>query len=332
MVIVVDGMGSDLHPLPDVAGVVLAAQTWQDKLILVGDEAQLAPLLAQHGPLSHVELVHTPEKVTMEDKPSLVVRDKPHSSMHVGLQLVADGRADAFVSAGNTGAMLAIGMLATLKRQKGVKRPALAATFPLPHRPIILDAGANAECKPEHLAQFALMGHIYMEKVRQLQRPKIGLLANGEEEGKGTTLLQETRQLLAASPLNFVGNVEPHAFLQGSADILITDGFTGNIFIKTANAFAKLLMGALKEEIMGTTRTKLGGWLAQPAFARVRQQLNADSIGGAPLLGLNGVLIVAHGHSNEQAIFQAIGRAREAVQADLVGEIGRAFALGGNGV
>ncbi|MFN2221102.1 MAG: phosphate acyltransferase PlsX [Chloroflexota bacterium] len=322
MRIVVDAMGSDANPIPDVAGAVMAAREFGDEIILVGDEARIQAELAQHeiGGLE-IEIRHASQVIEMTDKPGEASRAKKDSSMHVGLNLVKDGQADAFVSAGNTGGVLAVATLHTLRRIRGVKRPALGVLFPTIERPLLIDNGANADCKPEYLLQFALMGSLYVERVRGIDRPRVGLLSNGEEEGKGNLLIKDTIPLLIQSGLNYVGNIEPKEFMRGHADVGVTDGFTGNIVIKTAEAVAAYMSDLIRDEITSGLRTKVGGLLARPAFGRVRSRLDPNEVGGAPLLGVNGVVIVGHGRSNAYAIKQAIGQARLAVQQDIVGAI-----------
>lgn len=322
MRIVVDAMGSDNHPGPDVAGAVQAAREFGDEIILVGDAPRVEAELAQHdtaGLALHIR--HASQVIGMSDTPSTASRAKKDSSMHVGMSLVKDGEADAFVSAGNTGGVLAVAMLQTLRRIRGVKRPALGVTFPIPTRPLLIDNGANADCQPEYLLQFALMGSLFQERVWGIQRPRVALISNGEEEGKGNTLIKETIPLLADSPLNYIGNIEPKEYMGGGADVGVTDGFTGNIMIKTAEAIAAHLLDLVRSEIKATPRTALGGLLAKPAFRRVGRALDPDEVGGAPLLGVNGVVIVAHGRSNAYAVKQAVRQARLAVENDIVGAI-----------
>lgn len=322
MRIVVDAMGSDDYPHPDVAGAVLAAREFGDEIILVGDESRIKAELGQHETAGlSIRVCPATEVIEMTDKPSVASRSKKDSSMHVGLNLVKQGEADAFVSAGNTGAILAVAMLQTLRRISGVKRPALGVTFPIPTRPLLIDNGANADCQPDYLLQFALMGSLFIERVQGIKQPRVALISNGEEEGKGNTLIKETIPLLAASGLNFIGNIEPKEFMNGAADVGVTDGFTGNIMIKTAEAVAAHLLGLVRTEIMASPLTKICGLLAKPAFRRVGRALNPDEVGGAPLLGVNGVVIVAHGRSNAYAIKQAVGQARLSVENDVVGAI-----------
>jgi phosphate acyltransferase len=319
MRIVVDAMGSDNHPQPDVAGAVAAAREWGDEIILVGDETKIQRELAGLDTTGlALRVIHAGEVITMTDSPSEASRQKKDSSMHVGMNLVKNGQGDAFVSAGNTGGILAVAMLHTLRRIRGVKRPALGVLFPIEGNPMLIDNGANADVRPEFLLQFAQMGSLYVERMRGVPRPRIALLSNGEEEGKGNELIKETIPLLAASNLNYIGNIEPKEFIRGAADVAVTDGFTGNIVLKTAEAIASYMTGMIREELKANPLTMIGGLLAKPAFARVRSRLDPDEVGGAPLLGVDGIVIVAHGRSNAYAIKQAIGQARGAVRHDIV--------------
>ena len=324
MKIVVDAMGSDDHPGPDVAGAVQAAREFGDHIILVGDRAKIeAELASQNTSGLSLEVVHASQAVSMEDKPSQIVKNKPESSMHVGLSLVKDGRAEAFVSAGNTGAILAVAMLRQvgLGRIPGILRPALGVIFPTKQRPMLIDNGANADCRPEYLVQFGVMGSLYVERMLNIENPRVALISNGEEEGKGNELIKETIPLMAASGLNYVGNIEPKQFMQGAADVGVTDGFTGNLIMKTAESIASYMSGIIRDELMANPISILGGLLTRSAFKRVRGHLNPDEVGGAPLLGVNGVVIVAHGRSNAYAIKQAIGQARRIVQNQVVAAI-----------
>jgi len=321
MRIAVDAMGSDNHPEPDVAGSVMAAREFGGAIILVGDQPQIEAELAKLDTAGlSLEIVHASQKVTMTDKPSLVVKGKPDSSMRVGVGLVRDGRAHAFVTAGNTGGALGIAMLRRvgLGRIPGVKRPALGVIFPTAERPLIIDNGANADCKPEYLLQFGVMGSLYIERMLGVANPRVALISNGEEEGKGNALIKETIPLLRASGLNYIGNIEPKEFVMGAAHVGVTDGFTGNIIIKTAEAIASYMSNLIKREIKASPVTAVGGLLAKSAFKRVGSHLDPDEVGGAPLLGVNGVVIVAHGRSNAYAIKQAIGQARRIVAQKVV--------------
>lgn len=320
MKIVVDAMGSDSYPVPDVAGAVLAAREFGEEIILVGDQPRLEEELAKHDPAGlNLTIRHASQVIEMTDKPSDALRTKKNSSMHIGLELLKSGEGSAFVSAGNTGGILAVAMLHAPRRIRGVERPALGVTFPMGNHPMLIDNGANADCKPEYLLQFALMGSLFVERVRGISRPRIALISNGEEEGKGNELIKATMPLLtAASHLNFVGNIEPKEFMRGATDIALTDGFTGNILLKTAEAVASFMSDAIRQEIRRGPLTALGGLLAKPAFARVRRLMDPDEVGGAPLLGVNGVVIIGHGRSNAYAMKQAIGQARQAVKHKIV--------------
>ena len=247
MRIVVDAMGSDGHPEPDVAGAVTAAREFGEEIILVGDEAAIERELEKQDTAGlKLRVQHAAEAISMSDKPSEASRQKQDSSMHVGLNLVRDGEADAFVSAGNTGAILAVAMLHTLRRIRGVKRPALGVMFPIAGQPMLIDNGANADVRPEYLLQFAQMGSLYVERVRDVARPRVALISNGEEEGKGNALIKEAMPLLAQSGLNYIGNVEPKEFVRGEADVAVTDGFTGNIIMKTAEAIAAYMSDLIR--------------------------------------------------------------------------------------
>ena len=320
MRIVLDAMGTDEYPEPDVAGAVEAAREWGDDIILVGREDLIQPELDKHGTDGlPIEVVQAPDVIEMDDEPAWAAREKRESSMHVGMGLVKEGKADAYVTAGNTGGVLAVATLYTLRRIRGVKRPALCAIIPLPAGQIlVLDTGANADCKPEYLEQFAMMGSIYAGAALNLDRPRVALLSNGEEPGKGNALVKETYKRLEESDLNFIGNVEPKEALQKDADVVVHDGFAGNIFIKTIEATAKMLVGLLREEITSGPITAIGGLLAKPAFSRTAKRVDPFEVGGAALLGVDGVVIVAHGRSNARAIKNAIRQARQAVEGNVV--------------
>jgi phosphate acyltransferase len=322
MRIVVDAMGSDNHPAADVAGAVMAARHFGDTIILVGDQARIEAELAQHKTAGlSLEVQHASQAITMTDKPAEASRAKKDSSIHVGLNLVKTGAADAFVSAGNTGGVLAVATLHTLRRIRGVQRPALGVVFPTENRPLLIDNGANVDCKPDYLLQFGVMGSLYMARVMGVENPRVGLISNGEEEGKGNSLVKETIPLLQASGRNYVGNIEPKEFLQGAADVGVTDGFTGNVMMKTAEAIAATMSNMIRDALMSNPLTIVGGLLARSAFKRVRQKLNPDEVGGAPLLGVRGPVIIAHGRSNAYAIQQAVGQARLMVENEVVAAI-----------
>ncbi|MCA9905259.1 MAG: phosphate acyltransferase PlsX [Anaerolineae bacterium] len=324
MRIVVDAMGTDNCPAPDVEGALLAARDFSDPVILVGDETLIKQELAQHTTAGlPVEIVHAAEAVTMEDKPATVGKAKPNSSMHVGMNLVKSGQADAFVSMGNTGAALSIALLNTLRRIPGVKRPALTGILPFGQtgQTVLLDVGANADCRAEWLAQFALMGSIYTRLTLKIDKPRVALLSNGEEASKGTDMLREALELIKPLPIHFTGSIEPKDVLKGDADVVISDGFVGNIFIKTLEAGTSTLTEVIREELMATTLSKIGAALARPAFRRVRTRIDPFEIGGAPLLGINGVVIIGHGRSNANAIRNGVRQARAAVSGGVIDAI-----------
>jgi len=308
-------MGSDTYPAPDVAGSVLAAREYGDHILLVGDEAVVRPELAKHDLQGlKIEVVHAPDVITMHDKPGSVGKEKPNSSMHIGMGLVRDGRADAFVSAGNTGAALSIATLFTLRRIAGIKRPALCGIIRIGEIAVmVLDVGANTDSKPEWLAQFAQMGDLFSRLSLGIPKPRIGLLSNGEEDGKGDELVRTSGALLKALPLNFIGNVEPKHLLSGMVDVVVTDGYVGNILLKSMEAATRLMGQTIRTEIKRSPLTTLGGLLARPAFRSVARMVDPAEVGGAPLLGVNGVIIIGHGSSNPFAIKNAIRQARKTV-------------------
>jgi glycerol-3-phosphate acyltransferase PlsX len=327
MRIVLDAMGSDECPGPEVQAVVEAARQFGEEIFLVGPEDLLVPRLqaAAGGVPPGVRIVHAPDTITMEDKGMALAlkakRKGSKTSMAVGIDLVKTGEADAFVTAGNTGGALATAYyrLGTLP---GVERPALTALFPVKGGYcVVLDIGANPEVQPEHLLQFAIMGSIYAQKARGIPRPRVGLLSNGEEAGKGNTLVKETYPLLERSGLNFIGNVEGKELFGGQVDVVVTDGFTGNVLLKSSEAVAKLLVEIIREEIKASPLTALGGLLAKPAFRSVRKIMDPSEVGAAPLLGLDGLVFVGHGRSDARAMVSAMRGARQAVQADLLGAI-----------
>jgi phosphate acyltransferase len=325
--IVVDAMGSDDFPEPDVVGAVMAAREYGVEIILVGDETKIEPLLAAQNPGNlPIRVVHAPEMLTMEDKGMALVlkarRPNSKNSMAVGIDLVKNGQAEAFVTAGNTGAasVTAYFRLGTIP---GVDRPGLTPVFPTASGScVVLDVGANPDCKPENLLQFAIMGSIYAEKVRGVKNPKIGLLSNGEEAGKGNELVKHTYPLLKDSGLNFYGNIEGKELIGGKVDVAVTDGFTGNILLKSSEAVAKLLMNKIKEAIQtGGLRAKLGGLLVKPALKGIKKMMDPAEEGAAPLLGVNGLVFIGHGRSDATAIKNAVRVANDAVKANVLESI-----------
>lgn len=325
MRIVVDAMGTDNHPAPDVEGGVLAARELGVTVILVGDEAKIRTELAKHDTAGlPVEVKHASQTVAMDDKPSAVLKGKPESSMHVGMQLIKDGQADAFVTMGNTGAAHAIAMLDKLRRIPGVKRPTLSAVFPIFGKPVFFtDIGANADSKAEWLVQYAYMGSIYAQHALNIPRPRVGLLSNGEEEGKGNDLIREAAGILQKSTLNFIGNVEPKEIFSKQmgdtrADVIVSDGFTGNIMVKTYEAGIRYMSDNIREVVKTKPHWMLSGAILRPAFGVIRKKLDTSEVGGAPLLGVNGVVIIGHGSSDGRAIRNAVHQATMAVKGNIV--------------
>lgn len=322
MRIAVDAMGADEYPKPDVEGAIQAAKMYGETIVLVGDETLIRSELEKYPEASSLamEVVHTPEYVTMEDKPAAVVKQKPNSSIHIGLDLVEKGDCAAFVSCGNTGAILAIATLQKLKRMQGIHRPALGSIVPFRGKKIILiDVGANVDCKPEWMLQFAIMGEIYARQALKIEKPRIALLSNGEEESKGYVLIQETTPLFKTAGFHFVGNVEPKEMVHAAADVFVCDGFVGNMVAKSLEAMGIVLFQSLSANIReGNLVQKIGGMVLRPIFRKVYQEFDPFEIGGVPLLGLNGVVVIGHGRSNALAVRNAIRQAREAVQGKIV--------------
>ncbi|MGB7339221.1 MAG: phosphate acyltransferase PlsX [Phototrophicaceae bacterium] len=328
MRIVVDAMGTDDRPVADVAGGILAAREFKDTIILVGDEAQVKAELAKHDTSNlSIEVVHAEDEIAMGDKPSKVMKTKPNSPMHIGMNLVKNGDADAFVSAGNTGATHAIATLSTLRRIAGVKRPALTGIYPVGGTNLImLDVGANADSKVEWLEQFAVMGHIYAKSTLGVANPRVATLSNGEEEGKGNQLTREAAEKIKQLDINYIGHVEPKELLSGRVDVVVMDGFVGNVFIKTFEASVSYLTGNIRKQIRADFISTVGGLLARGAFARLRRDIDPREVGGAPLLGVNGVVIVAHGGADAYSIRSAILQAKRAVEGNVVEGIREALA------
>jgi phosphate acyltransferase len=330
MKIAVDAMGGDLAPRDVVRGAVLAAREFNLRIVLVGVEEQVrAELKAAGSADERIEVVHAPDVVGMDDIPSVALRKKRESSIRVGLNLVSDGTAASFLSAGNTGAVMG-GALLVLKKIRGVERPALGATIPTPTGPVLLiDAGANVGCKPAHLIQFGCMGETYARKILGIVRPRVGLLSIGEEETKGTDLTRETSGLFRKTGLSYVGNVEGRDFFADRADVFVCDGFVGNIVLKTMEGMATALGQFLKEEILKSPLAKVGAVLAGKAIQKVRNRLDYAEHGGAPLLGVRGGVVVCHGASDARAFMNAIREAGSMLTAGVEEEIARSIA--GNG-
>jgi glycerol-3-phosphate acyltransferase PlsX len=311
--VAVDAMGGDRGPEEIVAGA-LDARSDDVVPVLVGPAG-----LDTHG----LELIEAAEVIEMDEKPTDAVRGKPNSSLVTACRAVGKGSTQAVVSAGNTGAMLAAGLL-EIRRLRGVRRPAIAVTIPSRDgASVLLDAGANADARPEDLLQFAHMGAVFAEEILDVRRPEIRLLSIGEEPEKGNQLTLEAHELLAGSDLNFAGNTEGRDLLRGGADVVVTDGFTGNVALKLLEGTITNLLESFREEITATTRGKLGGLLIRPAARRLRNRLDPDTYGGAYLLGLRGLAVIAHGNSSRRAIANAIRLAGRGVDRDVVGRLGQ---------
>jgi phosphate acyltransferase len=309
--VAVDAMGGDRGPEEIVAGAVDAASDTVQPVI-VGPAG-----LDTQG----LELIEAPDVIAMDEKPTEAVRGKPNSSLVVACRAVGERKADTVVSAGNTGAMLAACLL-ELRRIPGVRRPAIAVTIPARRGPsVLLDSGANADARPEDLVQFAHMGAVFAEEILGVAKPEIRLLSIGEEPEKGSLLSLEAHRLLAATDLNFAGNTEGRDLLTGAADVVVTDGFTGNVALKVTEGTIQSLLEGLREEITATAVGKLGGLLIRPAARRLRKRLDPDTYGGAYLLGLRGLAVIAHGNSSRRAITNAVSLAARGVERDVVGRL-----------
>ena len=324
--IVVDGMGSDRAPEPEVRGAILACRHHDVRVHLVGPEHILQPALdkALRGPRwpgtePDIRIVHASEWISMHDKAAQAVRTKRNSSMRVGLRMVREGTAAGFFTAGNTGAAMATAKM-VLGMLSGVHRPALATIVPtVTGTPsLLLDVGANVDCDPDNLVQFAVMGHIYARNVLHIPHPKVGLLSIGEEDSKGNTLTHDTLPLLRAfAGMNFVGNVEGRDLFNGRSDVTVCDGFVGNVALKSIEGAAKLVSVLLREALKSTVTSQVGALLSRRAFNDFKKRLDYSEYGGAPLLGVRGVCIVGHGSSNERAVMNGIRVAAEFAQAEV---------------
>lgn len=318
MRIAVDAMGGDHAPEEIVKGAAMAAKEYGVDISLVGIPASVQPLLDSHPRL---QLVPCTQVVAMGEHPAQAVRNKPDSSMSVCARLCKTGRADGWTSAGNSGAVMAAALLIQ-GRIKGVERPALGSIVPTQDGfAYFLDVGANVDSKPEYMEQFAVMGAVYAREMLGRSAPRVALLSNGEEEGKGDERVRETTKLLKDSLPGFVGNIEPKDIYAARADVVVADGFVGNVAIKMAEATAEFLFRSLRDEIPKTITGKLGGILIRPRVREIRDRIDWREFGGAPLLGIDGVAVVAHGRSDARAIKNAIRVTRDAVENKLVGKI-----------
>lgn len=313
-VIAVDAMGSDRAPKPEVEGAILAARSYDVHVKLVGKEDAIRAEMRNHvsSVPRNIEIVAAEEVIGMDEKAAHAVRTKKKSSIHVGLRLVRDGHAAGFATAGNTGATMATAKM-ILGALPGVDRPGLAAVFPTSKgsAAILIDVGANVDSKPQNLEQFAIMGDIYSRNIFNIHRPKVGLLSIGEEEGKGNELTRESYSLIKGLPINFVGNVEGRDLYNGKVDVIICDGFVGNVALKISEGLVETVRYLLKESLRSTITSQVGFLLSRKAFADFKKRLDYSEYGGAPLLGVKGVCIIGHGSSNANAIKNAIRVAAE---------------------
>src|SRR5580700_681370 len=328
-VIALDAMGSDRAPKPEIEGAIQASRNFGVHVLLVGPQGQLQNELSRYPAAQDfpIEIVHASEVITMDDKAVQAVRAKRDSSMRVGLRLVRDGRAQGFVTAGNTGAAMAAAKM-VLGAIPGVDRPALAAVFPtaIGTAAELLDVGANVDSKPHNLEQFAVMGEIYFRTMFGTKRPRVGLLSIGEEETKGNVLTREAFHLLQKLPLNFVGNVEGRDLYNGKVDVIVADGFVGNVALKISEGVANLVRSTLKESLKATITRQVGALLSRSAFADFKKRLDHTEYGGAPLLGLKGVCIITHGSSNANAMKNAVRVAAEFAERGINDSIERGLA------
>ena len=328
MKIAIDAMGGDHAPKEIVLGALKAIDTYSDvEITLVGDENKINPYLKDRNRIS---IIHTEEVITGTDEPVRAVRRKKNASMVLAAKEVAEGRADACISAGNTGALMAAGLF-IVGRIEGIERPALSPTLPTIGGEgfVLLDVGANADAKPEHLVQYALMGSIYSQKVRGIDHPRVGLLNIGTEENKGNELTKHTYEMLKKADVNFIGNIEARDLLNGVADVAVTDGFTGNMVLKTIEGTALSIFKMLKSALMSNLKSKLAAAVLKPNLLELKTQMDYSEYGGAGLFGLKAPVIKAHGSSDAKAIFSAIRQTREMIEHQVIGTIQEAVEKAG---
>jgi len=319
MKIALDAMGGEHSPVAEVEGAIAAAREHAIDLVLVGKREVIEPELKKHR--CDLPIAEASQVIGMKDNPSEVMRDKRDSSISIGMKMLKNKEVDAFVSAGNTGAVTTAATL-ILGRIEGIERPALSILISLPASPILLlDVGATANCKPVYLAQFAQMGSVYMEKIFGVENPRVGLLSNGEEDSKGNSLVCDAHKMLRATTLNFVGNIEGNNLPSNSTDVVVTDGFTGNILIKVGEGIGEVIVQAVKQALASRPYLKLVALTLKPALRSAFNSVDYSEYGGAPLLGVNGNVIIAHGRSNAKAITSALFIAKRAVEQDLVSAI-----------
>ena len=320
MKIAIDAMGGDHAPKEIVLGALKAIDTYSDmEITLVGDENKINQYVKDRNRIS---IIHTDEVITGTDEPVRAVRRKKNASMVLAAKEVAEGRADACISAGNTGALMAAGLF-IVGRIEGIERPALSPTLPTIGGEgfVLLDVGANVDAKPEHLVQYALMGSIYSQKVRGIDYPRVGLLNIGTEEKKGNELTKHTYEMLKKADINFIGNIEARDLLDGVADVVVTDGFTGNMVLKTIEGTALSIFKMLKSALMSNLKSKLAAAILKPNLLELKSQMDYSEYGGAGLFGLKAPVIKAHGSSDAKAIFSAIRQTREMIEHQVIGTI-----------
>ena len=314
-------MGGDNAPKAIVEGALFALKDFHCEIILIGDENRIKTCIGSQSVPSSLSILHTNEAVAMNENPTAALRQKKKTSVFLATEQVKKGLADAIISAGNTGALLEVAVL-TLGRLKGIRRPAIVTPMPTPKGlALLLDAGANSDNKPEHLLQFGIMGSIYAEKVLGRKKPKVGLLNIGKEPNKGNAILLEARELLEHAPVNFIGNVEPFGFLDGEVDVVVCDGFVGNMVLKTAEAVSEKIFSILKKEFSMSFTRKIGALLLLPAFKSIKSRLDQAEYGGAPFLGVNGICLKSHGRANPRAIRNAIKVALETHKNGMIGAL-----------
>lgn len=320
MRIAIDAMGGDHAPKEAVLGAMEAVKQYPDiEILLVGDENKIKEYLVAH---ERIEVLHTEDQILAEDEPVRAVRRKKQASMVLAAQQVADGKADACISAGNTGALMAAGLF-VVGRIKGIERPALAPTLPTLNGDgfLLLDVGANADARPEHLLQYAIMGSIYAEKVRGIDKPRVGLLNIGTEDKKGNELTKAAFGLLKDAPINFIGNVESRELMNGVADVVVTDGFTGNMVLKTIEGTAMSMFKMIKDAMMSNMKSKVAAVLLKPQLMEVKAKMDYSEYGGAGLFGLKAPVIKAHGSSDQKAFVSAIKQTKTMVQFNVASTI-----------
>lgn len=322
MKLYIDGMGGDNAPEEIIRGCVLAKKDFNKDMTIIGDENIIKPILEEYGKDAlSIEILHCTENISNEDDPTIAIRKKKDSSIVIGMKKVKEDKDAVFISAGSTGAILAGGLL-LVGRIKGIQRPALTVMLPTKKGfTLLLDAGANADCKASYLQQFALMGSIYAEHIMNISSPRVALVNIGAEEKKGNELTKEAYALLKDTDINFIGNIEGRDVSEGIADVIVTDGFTGNIILKVTEGVGLFILSALRESMMSSIRAKIGALFLKPSLKSFKKKLDYKEVGGAPLLGINGGIIKAHGSSDYIAIYNAIKQAINFGEKEILSEI-----------